>query len=66
MVPSMRPSTKSDSAPLISPLITSERPIVACSMGALEAFTGAYVFGLDAMGVAFLFSGGCNMDTDLP
>jgi len=24
------------------------------------------VFGLDAMGVAFLFSGGCNMDTDLP
>jgi hypothetical protein len=31
---------KSDSAPLMSPLITSERPIVACSMGALEVFTG--------------------------
>src|SRR5438270_13930717 len=31
----------SDSLPLISPLITSERPMVACSIGEVTVFTGA-------------------------
>src|SRR6185369_1317740 len=62
IVPSTLPSTKSDSEPLISPLITSVRPIVACSSGAPTVLTGTYEFWL---GACFWVSGDCNM-CDLP
>src|SRR5207245_10857684 len=41
MVPSIFPSMYSDSEPVTSPLITSERPIVACSTGAVTVLAGA-------------------------
>jgi hypothetical protein len=40
IVPSTRPSMNSDSEPDTSPLMTSERPIVACSTGELAGLTG--------------------------
>src|SRR5271167_1326159 len=58
----MRPSMKRDSEPVTSPLITSERPMVACSVGTLAVFTGAKEF----VGVEYLVSDDCNMAASLP
>src|ERR1700742_2880331 len=62
MVPSIFPSTYSDSAPLISPLITSERPMVACSVGTVVVFAGAKEFGFEENWVFDEFlSGDCSI-----
>src|SRR5579872_7112332 len=53
ILPSMRPSMYSDSEPLSSPLMTSVRPMVACSTGALTVLTGLKELGFAVGGVDF-------------
>src|SRR5207302_9043389 len=67
MLPSMRPSIYRDSEPLTSPFMVSERPIMACSIGAPTVLPGARLFWVEENWVDdFGESDGCNMDSDLP